>query len=659
MKKRGEITVFLSLCLLVICALICVMLESARLAGSRFYFQTAVNASVDTLFSRYHRKLWEEYRILGMPFESEAELAEQAEAVIRKYLDADNWYPMELESVDVEDCIRLTDRGGDFFAKEVTDYMRCGIWSFLDIAPEEGGTFFRDIKEAAGAGAVADACEEPEKEVRKLEKTVEEIAECVKAQEKYASEIASSLADDHEEGFRRNAGSFRKEAGRMPGLTEKYDRQAEKLRNKLEKTRSRLEEVRPDLTEDTAGLLKEQMDPYETYIAQDGARRNEIIQQRENAERNLELLDETEALVEEARREYERKKQEQTETAGGEENSGSENAASGDQETDSRTAENVTLSLADAEAVWKRRTAGTLELEKGEEDQEKRGFLDQVKSLAQGSLLALVLPEGAQISDASFSTAGLPSRVSREKSLEAPNLPERVLIHEYCAHFFTNALSREEHPVQYEMEYLIAGQESDRRNLEETASQLLTVRQGLNLIHILSDPSKRAEAKTLAFTIVGATGIAPLVEITACFIMGVWAVGEAVMDLRILFSGGKVPLWKERGDWNLSLENLLTMGQKAVCPESSAQQRGLTYETYLKLLLFLTDNQKLQLRMLDLIEMNIQREETDFSVDFCAYQLEVCGKACGKHMFFALPFVENLVGEFSGYPLEAPVVRAY
>ena len=66
MKKSGEITVFLSMCFLCIGALLCVMIESARTAGSRYYFQVAVNGGLDVLLSRYHRRLWEEYRILAL-----------------------------------------------------------------------------------------------------------------------------------------------------------------------------------------------------------------------------------------------------------------------------------------------------------------------------------------------------------------------------------------------------------------------------------------------------------------------------------------------------------------------------------------------------------------------------------------------------------------
>lgn len=61
----------------------------------------------------------------------------------------------------------------------------------------------------------------------------------------------------------------------------------------------------------------------------------------------------------------------------------------------------------------------------------------------------------------------------------------------------------------YETEYLLFGHAGDRENLSSAASRLLAVREGLNLIHILSDPQKRGEAEALAVTIAGGTGLLP------------------------------------------------------------------------------------------------------------------------------------------------------
>ena len=59
----GEITVFLSLILTCICALMGGLFESARAAGSGWYMQMALNSSLDSLMSCYHREIWDKYRI--------------------------------------------------------------------------------------------------------------------------------------------------------------------------------------------------------------------------------------------------------------------------------------------------------------------------------------------------------------------------------------------------------------------------------------------------------------------------------------------------------------------------------------------------------------------------------------------------------------------
>ena len=138
MKRPGEITVFLSLSLLCIFALLCVMVEGARTAGSRYYFQVAANGSLDTLFSQYHRELWKQYRVLGLPYESEQDIIQRLDSYVEHYLAVENWYPMRLEAIDMKACDALTDQEGDFFIQEVLDYMKFGIWDQLEVVPEEG-----------------------------------------------------------------------------------------------------------------------------------------------------------------------------------------------------------------------------------------------------------------------------------------------------------------------------------------------------------------------------------------------------------------------------------------------------------------------------------------------------------------------------------------
>ncbi len=660
MKNRGEITVFLSLCILCVAALLCVMAESVRTAGSRYYFQTAVGSALDSLFSRYHRKLWQQYRVLGLSCESQQAAADLLRSCTEKYLEVENWYPMELESIEITEWTGLAGQGGDYLAQEILDYMKFGIWGNLEIPPDNGGQFLKDISEAAGAGGMTDAYGAQAGEVQKLEKAVEKIAGCVSRQEEYAAQIAEKLAADDADGFRDSAADFREEAGRMDGLVEDYEKQADKLARKLADTRETMAEIRGSWQEDRAELFEKQMDPYSAYVDADGSRRQEILAQQTAGEENLERLDRTAQLVGEA----EAAREAAEEAVGKEEGSAREaeagqteesveNAAGQTEETDAG------LSLAAAAECWSGYTRSCLQLEYTERDTEKQGLLEQAKVFMQGSLLELVLPADAQVSSGVIAAGAFSSDSAPGASLQTRGPVERVLIHEYCGHFFTNALSEEKKQVQYEMEYLLQGKRSDRENLQDTMTRLLILRQGLNLIHILSDPAKRDEARGLAAGIVGVTGLAPLVEIMACFIMCVWAAGEAVMDLRTLYAGGRVPLWKSSEDWKLSLEGLLDMGREKACPDQEDGERGYTYETYLKLMLFLTDQQDLQLRILDMMELNLRQQEESFSIEKCAYRVGITGKARGKYVFFRLPFVEKYAVGEAGYPLEAPALRAY
>ncbi len=63
-RVRGEITLFLSLILVVMISFLCTALQSARIAGSRYLFSLAAEASARSLLAVYDTSAWEQYRIL-------------------------------------------------------------------------------------------------------------------------------------------------------------------------------------------------------------------------------------------------------------------------------------------------------------------------------------------------------------------------------------------------------------------------------------------------------------------------------------------------------------------------------------------------------------------------------------------------------------------
>ena len=56
----GSITVYLALSFVLIAALILTIVESARTVSQRLYVQVALDASMESLFSQYHRPLWDQ-----------------------------------------------------------------------------------------------------------------------------------------------------------------------------------------------------------------------------------------------------------------------------------------------------------------------------------------------------------------------------------------------------------------------------------------------------------------------------------------------------------------------------------------------------------------------------------------------------------------------
>lgn len=184
--------------------------------------------------------------------------------------------------------------------------------------------------------------------------------------------------------------------------------------------------------------------------------------------------------------------------------------------------------------------------------------------------------------------------------------------------------------LRYEMEYLLAGKKSDRENLKDAVNQVLTLRGAMNLLFLLNSPDKKAEADALAAAV--AVGIVPAQMALSFFILTLWAFGEAVLDVKMLLAGGKIPFWKTEGTWKTCLSGLLDQSFLKETGESSGD--GRTYTEYLSCLILLMDRKTRNFRMMDLIQWNIRTEQADFSVANCAYQIEIEAEVLQKHMFF-------------------------
>lgn len=201
---------------------------------------------------------------------------------------------------------------------------------------------------------------------------------------------------------------------------------------------------------------------------------------------------------------------------------------------------------------------------------------------------------------------------------------DEVLFGEYlmekCGNYRSPALQS---PLQYEVEYILAGKSSDVENLRWVAGRLVLLREAANALYLYSDRKKVAEADALAWglAIVSlAPDIQPLIRDS---ILLAWAYAESVLDVRTLLSGGKVALLKDQGSWKLSLQHMLDYISHL--GETAESDEGLDYEAYLRLLLLMENPDTKTLRCMDIIEMNLRMTpgNASFRMDGCIDSLTV------------------------------------
>lgn len=637
----GQITVFFSLIMMCMFAFFCVLLESARTAGARWYLQTAASSAMDSVFSQYHRKLWDTYRVLFAEYDTPEDVTDAFGGFILPYLEMENWYPIQYTGAQAEEIIRATEGQGVYFEKEVLDYMKFGIWH-MDFDADTVQGLWNSAKEAASVKNMAESYRGHAREALKLEKSLEAISENLEEQQKLKNSGMSALNSYDGSDFRRAAEKMIRKLEQIPGLVRSYRRKADDLAKGMEISRAKYEKESGDCGEEIQGLLEEEIQQYESYVNADGERRQEI----EALEPwSKQMIVELNHLIEES---YEVEEiideWEDDEEEGGE--------------------------GPDLDALWSpvEHGFGSLSIQKlsfvhGVKDKEKEGWLEQVSSMYQDGFLKLVVPEGKEISNRASELEEVPShRDMKPETVRTVNFLDHLLIDEYCGMHFKNFLEEEEQQeagqqetetvLAYEMEYFLGGKESDRENLSDAVHRLLAVREGMNLVHILTDPQKRAEARGLAMTITGVGALTPLLMITTFFVMSVWALGESLMDVRGLLAGKKIPLLKAKTDWQLELEQLLSMGKEHVVGTGECDT-GLSY-------LFMSNIVLQEFRMMDLIQMNLRQGQDSFRMRRCVYQIRIQGDFYGKHVFFSPGFVGNLTGGSDlVYPMTVTAERRY
>ena len=619
-RVQGEITLFLSLILVVMISFLCTALQSARIAGSRYLFSLAAEASARSLFAVYDTRAWEQYRILMLSDEEKA--MEIGRECLESYSRSGTLFPTSFSELAVTERETLAENGAAGWERAATAYMEARLpvemvgWLWEQSGLADG---LEDLtKWLTGFQDLMKPMIELEKKLCELEKKLSGAVEAFhRGQELLRSlgESAQALRglsesdagpEEWEAAWTALKASLDQVKEHARGRNDAISELAGKAAGQMEAAQSlkkQIEELTESLSGSDGGGLTSALSDLGGYLSSLTGRFDFLENLPGELETQREFLSRIERLP-------------LPTLAGLLEGEGLESLASLQGQTDGLL-----------ESEWTPReltvTEGT------EEDEVSLGRLLQLKDWLDKGILALAMEDSSQVSGASLGRS-LPRTLRTDSAGLLEQAYSNLLYGEYAIRYTASYGGDGGAGLQYETEYLIAGEKTDRANLAAVATRLMLLRGAVNLGYLLTDEGSRSQVQGVAAGISLLLGGFIPVTVLSVLILILWALAEAVCDTRALLAGRNDPFWKDSSSWNLSWSRLWSLFDGSGLT-GAGREEGMCYKDYLRILLFLTPLSEKCFRTMETAEENLRAARPEFTIDtaFCRAVVTAEGRAGG------------------------------
>lgn len=246
--------------------------------------------------------------------------------------------------------------------------------------------------------------------------------------------------------------------------------------------------------------------------------------------------------------------------------------------------------------------------------------------------------DSSQLSDKSISLENLiesravagslnQGNMELEKFSEVEQVLERFFFQEYLIRYMGYyGAESEEDVLAYQIEYLVAGSESDRENLRVVIDSIFAVREVANLSYIVADQDNRMIAEGLAALLATAMGIPEVAEVLEWILLIGWSFAESVYDVKCIMRGGRIPLMKTSDTWHYNLDKALNFDMEV--EDYSSEEEGLSYADYLRIFMFLQNEDELTMRAMNVVEADMRATpgNENFRLDGCVDSVEAVVK---------------------------------
>jgi len=662
-RENASVTIYFSLIILILLAVMMTTVESARLAGIRVRCQSAAALGIESLFADYASPLFEEYGLLFLEGsygtgEKEAYLEQYREYVLYNAdcnyelsLSGGDFYRSELTEVSTEKAVYATDQEGKALKEQIC----------TAVAEEVPANLLEELLERVKLSNQCKILTKFFDRVNGISDKVSKVDKAVQSIYKKVENLKSLWTD-----FKDEAEEFRSLLDELEEAWDLYD-SAETL-EEAEEAWERIKDCKESIA-NLRGQIINQQEKLEN-IAYEAVQQEAVYEKQTKkvdeklTEMHQELLEDKEKEVKaEIKEAIEKQISDMRRFSGGEGDIYQVEASRETLENCQKVLEDSISALGSAGSdesflsVLEAKSSSLsglhipqLEIlfDNTNQGDSQKGVLQMIKELIQTGIIGFVM-EGKEISSASLTNDELPSKEQTEKTgiwksfqelLSSDQMPRELLeagrdgllIDEYVIQHFADVTKEKEHVLSYETEYILNGKMSDKENLTTAIEQMVLLRTGMNLIYLLSDTESCSQAQTLAMAVVGFTGMMGLVRVTQLLILAAWSYAEALMDVRELVNGGKVVFLKKKGDWKLPLSELGSFGSKK--PAFSKNTTGLSYQEYLHILLLKEGQNEKLYRVMDLLQANMEKNGwSGFRIKNCLCGLQLKTEFRAKTLF--------------------------
>ncbi len=181
--------------------------------------------------------------------------------------------------------------------------------------------------------------------------------------------------------------------------------------------------------------------------------------------------------------------------------------------------------------------------------------------------------------------------------------------------------------LKCQLEYVAQGQSSDLENMRAVAGKLFRWRFADNSSLALADGDLRMQAVTAAGELLAVQLKKEFMDPVTQSILYACAFLETISDIRTIYSGGRIPVRKS--GIGMGIEDVLRGSLR-----QSGSSDGFTYGQYLAGMILLENKRDVNLRAMDIMEMDLRFEEgnRNFSMDWCVewMETEISARGSGK-----------------------------